>query len=162
MLLRPPRRRTGGPRGGAGGPRLAPGVPADEAERGDALRHVLEQRPVVRGSAVDGELRDPLSPVGHRHARAPLRGLLARLGAEHEPVALDEEDPRPGIARALVQREDDLAEDVVRVAPAPEDAVDLRACIGRCHSSTSPPSNRATASRTSSGTGRAFRSARST
>jgi hypothetical protein len=51
--------------------------------------------------------------------------LRALPGAEHEIVALDEVDPHPGVMVEPVMEElDGLAEDLVRLALAIEDAVD--------------------------------------
>ena len=68
--------------------------------------------------------------------------VLAGFRAEHQAAVLDEENPRPGVARPLVQRRDDSAEDVVGVAAAVDDGLDLleRGRLLR-HVSTSVPSN---------------------
>ena len=48
--------------------------------------------------------------------------------AEDEVAFLDEEDAGPRVAGVVVQRGDDVAEDVVRVAAGLEDALDRVEC----------------------------------
>ena len=97
--------------------------------------------------ALDRELGDPFALPRDGDGRARRGVRLAGFRAEHEPAALDEEDPRPGIARLLVEGGDDGPKDIVGVAAAVDDRLDRLECGRLRHVSTSAPSNAAITSR---------------
>ncbi len=131
---------------------LVPGdaarVPTDEAPLRDEIRDALEELRVA--AAVRGELGNAGAEVDDRRLRPRRRRRGARLRAQNELVAFDEEDPGPGGRASLDELAYDSAKDLVGLALAGDYRLDRLDCVGGAQSGV--PSTFETAARKPPGT----------